>query len=58
VLRRLFTDPESLRPGQTSQSVTEQVAEHFGRLADGMRVRGIPAQQAAHFSEVISWRTP
>jgi hypothetical protein len=49
VLRRLFTEPESLRPGQTSQSVTEQVAEHFGRLADGMRVRGIPAHDAAHF---------
>src|SRR5437868_6444119 len=24
-LRRLFTEPESLKPGQTSQSVTEQV---------------------------------
>jgi type II restriction/modification system DNA methylase subunit YeeA len=48
-LRRLFTEPESLRPGQTSQSVTEQVAEHFGTLADGMRVRGIPAHDAAHF---------
>ena len=48
-LRRLFSEPESLRPGQTSQSVTEQVAEHFGRLADGMRLRGIPAHDAAHF---------
>ncbi len=49
VLRRLFTDPDSLRPGVTSQSVTEQVAEQFGRLSDGLRIRGIPAPDAAHF---------
>src|SRR5215207_8375722 len=49
VLRRLFTDPDSLRPGVTSQSVTEQVAEQFGRLSDGMRIRGVPAHDAAHF---------
>jgi SAM-dependent methyltransferase len=49
LLRRLFTDPESLKPGQTSQSVTEQAAEQFGRLADGMRSRGVEAHEAAHF---------
>ena len=49
VLRRLFVEPESLRPGQTSKSVTEQAAEHFGRVADGMRQRGVPAHDAAHF---------
>jgi type II restriction/modification system DNA methylase subunit YeeA len=49
VLRRLFTEPDSLRPGQTSQSVTEQVAEQFGRLSDGMSARGVEAHDAAHF---------
>lgn len=49
VLRKLFTDPEALRPGQTTESVTRQAAERFGLLADGMRVRGIPALKAAHF---------
>lgn len=49
VLRRLFIDPESLRPGQTSRSVTEQAAELFGKLADGLRSRGVPAPTAAHF---------
>jgi type II restriction/modification system DNA methylase subunit YeeA len=49
ILRRVFSQPESLRPGLTSQSVTEQAAELFGRLADGIRIRGIPAQDAAHF---------
>ncbi len=49
VLRRVFTDPESLRPGQTTEAVTEQAAELIGQIADGMRVRGIPAHDAAHF---------
>ena len=49
VLRKLFIDPEALRPGQTSQAITEQAAELFGQLADGMRVRGIAAPDAAHF---------
>ncbi|MCY2995907.1 MAG: class I SAM-dependent DNA methyltransferase, partial [Planctomycetota bacterium] len=49
VLRKVFTDPDSLRPGQTSRGITEQAAELFGQLADGIRVRGIPAPDAAHF---------
>ncbi|HET6410121.1 MAG TPA: DNA methyltransferase, partial [Chthoniobacteraceae bacterium] len=49
VLRRLFTNPESLKPGQTAQAITEQASQHFGQLADGLRTRGIPAQDAAHF---------
>jgi type II restriction/modification system DNA methylase subunit YeeA len=48
-LRKLFTEPESLRPGQTAIGITEETANLFGRLADGMRVRGIPAHAAAHF---------
>ncbi|MCL4204203.1 MAG: hypothetical protein KJ000_17105 [Pirellulaceae bacterium] len=49
VLRAAFTDPNSLKPGVTAQGVTEQAAELIGQLADGMRIRKIPAQQAAHF---------
>ena len=49
VLRKLFTDPESLRPGLTTDSITRQAAERFGLLADGMRVRGVEAPAAAHF---------
>ena len=48
-LRKLFTDPEALRPGITTASVTEQAAEKFGMLADGLRVRGVEAHAAAHF---------
>jgi hypothetical protein len=49
VLRKLFTDPEALRPGLTTEAVTRQAAERFGQLADALRLRGIPAQDAAHF---------
>ncbi len=49
VLRAVFTHPESLRPGITTASVTEQAAEKFGQLAEGLRVRGVEAHAAAHF---------
>jgi hypothetical protein len=48
-LRKVFTEPEALRPGITTESITRQAAERFGLLADGMRVRGVEAPQAAHF---------
>jgi len=49
VLRKLFTEPLALKPGQTSENITQQAAELFGQLADGMRIRGIVAEDAAHF---------
>jgi hypothetical protein len=49
ILRKVFTDPDALKPGVTAQVVTEQAAELIGQLADGMRVRNIPAPRAAHF---------
>jgi len=49
VLRRVFSDPDSLKPGVTAESVTRQAAERFGVLADGMRVRGVEPHAAAHF---------
>jgi type II restriction/modification system DNA methylase subunit YeeA len=49
VLRRVFTDPESLRPDITTRKITEEAAKRFGELADGIRARDVPAQNAAHF---------
>ncbi|MCH8047860.1 MAG: hypothetical protein IID44_29550 [Planctomycetes bacterium] len=49
VLRKVFSDPQALKPGLTTESVTRQAAEQFGMLADGLRVRGIEAHEAAHF---------
>jgi hypothetical protein len=49
ILRKVFTDPESLRPGQTTIAITEDAARRFGIIVDGMRVRGEPPQAAARF---------
>ena len=49
VLRKLFTDPDALRPGETTASITERAAKQFAVLADGMRDRGIEPHRAAHF---------
>jgi len=49
VLRFLFTDPERLKPGQTTAQVTTQAAKEFSTLAKGLGDRGIPAERAAHF---------
>jgi SAM-dependent methyltransferase len=48
-LRRVFTDPDALEPGVTAAEITKEIAERFAKLADGMRQRGVPAHQAAHF---------
>ena len=49
VLRHVFTNPDALRPDKTRAAVTEEVAERFGRLADGLTARGLPPQAGAHF---------
>ncbi|MDQ3637800.1 MAG: class I SAM-dependent DNA methyltransferase, partial [Actinomycetota bacterium] len=49
VLRAMFEDPDSLRPARTVESVTEEAARKFARLADGMRARGVEPHEAAHF---------
>ena len=49
VLRAMFSDPYSLRPGRTVEEVTEEAAGKFARLADGLRERGVDPQEAAHF---------
>jgi hypothetical protein len=36
VLRRVFTEPESLRPGETTESITAQAAEEFAKLASSL----------------------
>lgn len=49
VLHALFEDPDALRPGQTTEGVTEEAARKFALLADGLRERGLDPQEAAHF---------
>ncbi|MCH7807598.1 MAG: class I SAM-dependent DNA methyltransferase [Planctomycetes bacterium] len=49
LLRRVFTDPNSLKPTITTQVVTEEVAEQFGTLARALRSRDHEPQETAHF---------
>jgi len=49
ILRAVFTEPNALRPGQTVQGVTEQVAARFGDLALALHRRGIAPQHTAHY---------
>ena len=43
VLRKVFTDPESLKPGETAEVITREAAERIGQIADSMCRRNIPA---------------
>lgn len=49
ILRLLFEDPETLRPARTVESVTEEAAERFGKLAIALQDRGVDPERAAHF---------
>ena len=49
ILRRVFTDPNSLKPGITSEAITVEAARRFAELADGLNQRGIEPLRAAHF---------
>jgi type II restriction/modification system DNA methylase subunit YeeA len=46
ILRKLFADPNSLRPGITSEKITVEAAQRFAKLADGMRDKGIEPLRA------------
>ena len=49
LLRRVFTDPESLKPGRTRASMTQDAATRFSRIAIGMHARGVEPPRAAHY---------
>lgn len=49
VLRRLFKNPGSLRPEQTTAQVTERAAAEFAILAQRLTGRGESAEATAHF---------
>lgn len=49
LLRAAFYEPDTLKPSQTVQAVTEQASRHFGTLALGLRERGHDPHESAHF---------
>ena len=48
-LRWLLTEPERFRPGVTRSMVTEQAAQAFASLAQGLRDTGFEGHRVAHF---------
>ena len=49
ILRSLFHAPEKLRPGATSQAITEEAAARLGALARSLRERGLDPAEVARF---------
>ncbi len=49
LLARLWLDPESFRPRQTSRDITEAAAKSFAQLAAQLRARGHAGEAVAHF---------
>ncbi len=50
ILRKLFTEPDELRPDVHAEAITKDAAERLGDLAKRLRMRkGVSAQRAAHF---------
>ena len=49
LLRILFTNPERLRPKQTTAEVTQDAAKEFAQLAGSLQKAGADPEQAAHF---------
>ncbi len=48
-LRHAFEHPERLRAEQTTEGVTKQAAQEFGKLAEALRASGHDPEKAAHF---------
>jgi restriction-modification enzyme MmeI-like protein len=49
LLRRVFTDPKSFKPTITPEKITEDVAEQFKDLAEGLHARDHDPHDVAHF---------
>jgi type II restriction/modification system DNA methylase subunit YeeA len=49
LLKNLFSDPESLRPGKTKTALTEEAAGRFAALAQILRERAGEPERVAHF---------
>ena len=54
ILRAVFFDPETLRPGRTSEAITEEAARRVAELADALRERGLEPHAASPTSSTAS----
>jgi hypothetical protein len=49
ILNAVFHAPDKLRPGVTSEAITEKASGHFAKIARSMCERGLDPQAVAHF---------
>src|ERR1035438_3197654 len=50
ILRNVFFEPDKLRPGVTSEAITEKASGHFAEIAESMRQRGLEPQSATRLT--------
>jgi len=48
-LRAVFYEPDRLRPGRTSEAITQEAAERVTDIAEALRTRGFAPQEVARF---------
>jgi hypothetical protein len=53
ILDAIFHNPDKLRPGRTSQHITDDAAGRIAHIAQSMRERGLDPHQVAHFLDRI-----
>lgn len=53
ILRAVFENPERLRPGATSEAITQNAARHIAGIAESIRQRGVDSAQVAHFLDRV-----
>lgn len=53
IVRHLFHDPEKLRPGATSATITTEVARRLAEIAQSLRARGLDPSDVARFLDRI-----
>ncbi len=53
ILRWVFHDSEKLRPGATSEAITEEAASRVAGIAQKLRERGFEAEQVARFLDRV-----
>jgi hypothetical protein len=53
IVRAVFHNPDTLRPGRTSAAVTQDAAARIGEIAASMRERGLDPAVVAHFLDRI-----
>ena len=49
ILKKVFFEPDQLKPKETIESVTREAAAKFSKLADNLRKYGNDPQEIAHF---------